>query len=175
MEKTSKVTSVTANGTFNSQYGMLYKFEVHFENGDSGEYASKSQAQTKFVDGQEATYTITSKQWNDRTFYTIKPAMAQAPSVGGGYASKPKDPETEKRITRMSVLKASIDLVTNGNIELRHALSYAKIFEAYVIDGTDLLSTQKTKTENLFKADKGGIEQNFRNEAIAMTEDDLPF
>jgi hypothetical protein len=165
MEKTSKVTSVASNGTFNSQYGMLYKFEVNFENGDSGEYASKSQDQTKFVNGQEATYTITSKQWNDRTFYTIKPAMAQASSGGGGFASKPKDPETEKRITRMSVLKASIDLVTNGNIELRQALAYAKIFEAYVIDGTDLLSTQKTTQPDAFKS--MGL--------TSPLDDDLPF
>ena len=165
MEKTSKVTSVAANGTFNSQYGILYKFEVNFENGDSGEYASKSQDQTKFVNGQDATYTITSKQWNDRTFYTIKPAMAQASSGGGGFTPKPKDPETEKRITRMSVLKASIDLVTNGNIELRQALAYAKIFEAYVIDGTDLLGTQKTTKPDAFKS--MGL--------TSPLDDDLPF
>jgi hypothetical protein len=35
MEKTSKVTNVAGIGTWNGQYGVMYKFEVSFENGDS--------------------------------------------------------------------------------------------------------------------------------------------
>jgi hypothetical protein len=41
MEKTSKVTNVAGIGTWNGQYGVMYKFEVSFENGDSGQYMSK--------------------------------------------------------------------------------------------------------------------------------------
>ena len=33
MEKKSKVNGVTANGTWDSKYGTMYKFEVSFENG----------------------------------------------------------------------------------------------------------------------------------------------
>ena len=32
--KRSAVTNVTANGTFDGQYGTLYKFEVTFANGE---------------------------------------------------------------------------------------------------------------------------------------------
>jgi hypothetical protein len=35
MEKTSKVTNVAGIGTWNGNYGVMYKFEVSFENGDS--------------------------------------------------------------------------------------------------------------------------------------------
>ena len=71
MEKKSKVNGVSANGTWDSKYGTMYKFEVSFENGDVGEYNSKTQDQTKFVIGQEAEYSITSREYNGNTFYTI--------------------------------------------------------------------------------------------------------
>jgi hypothetical protein len=140
-QKRSAVTNVTANGTYNGQYGTLYKFEVTFANGDSGEYASKSQNQTKFVVGVETDYTITSKEFKDRIYYKIAPVMAQPQS----FAPKAKDPETDKRITRMSVLKVAGDLAINGNIQLNEILSYASIFEAYVVTGMDTLSKYKVQ------------------------------
>ena len=138
--KRSAVTNVTANGTFNGQHGTLYKFEVSFANGDSGEYASKSQDQQKFKVGVETDYVLTERKWNDRIFYKIAPAP-QAP--GGGFVAKAKDPETDKRITRMSVLKVAGDLAINGDIKLQEILAYAQIFENYVINGQDTLSQFK--------------------------------
>lgn len=140
-QKRSAVTNVTANGTFNGQYGTLYKFEVSFANGDSGEYASKSADQTKFKVGVETDYTITSKEFKDRIFYKIAPAQ---PQQGGGFqAPKPKDPDTGKHIMRMSVLKVAGDLAINGDIKLQEVLAYAQIFEQYVLTGTDTLSQYK--------------------------------
>jgi hypothetical protein len=144
-QKRSAVTNVTANGTYNGQYGTLYKFEVTFANGDSGEYASKSQNQNKFVVGVETDYTITSKEFKDRIYYKIAPVMAQPQP----FTAKPKDPETDKRITRMSVLKVAGDLAINGNIQLNEILSYASIFEAYVVTGMDTLSKYKVEKDDL--------------------------
>jgi hypothetical protein len=168
--KRSAVTNVTANGTFNGQHGTLYKFEVSFANGDSGEYASKSQDQQKFKVGVETDYILTERRWQDKIFYKIAPAQVQT----GGFPAKPKDPETDKRITRMSVLKVAGDLAINGDIQLQEILAYAQIFENYVISGQDTLS--QFKPVNKFKADKGGISQNFMNDAVSqMAKDDLPF
>ena len=136
MEKKSKVNGVSANGTWDSKYGTMYKFEVSFENGDVGEYNSKTQDQNKFVIGQEADYSITSREYNGNTFYTIKPVQAQQ-SFGGGYK---KDPETEKRIARMSVLKVASDLVVNGDVKLHDLTKVAIILEQYVEKGTDTMS-----------------------------------
>ena len=36
MIKKSTVKSVQANGTWEGKFGMMYKFEVEFENEDSG-------------------------------------------------------------------------------------------------------------------------------------------
>ena len=138
--KRSAVTNVTANGTFNGQHGTLYKFEVSFANGDSGEYASKSQDQQKFKVGVETDYILTERKWNDRIFYKIAPAQ---PQQAGFQAPKPKDPDTGKHIMRMSVLKVAGDLAINGDIKLQEVLAYAQIFEQYVLTGTDTLSQYK--------------------------------
>jgi hypothetical protein len=148
--KRSAVTNVTANGTFNGQHGTLYKFEVSFANGDSGEYASKSQDQQKFKVGVETDYILTERRWQDKIFFKISPAQVQAT----GFPAKPKDPETDKRITRMSVLKVAGDLAINGDIQLQEILAYAQIFENYVISGQDTLSQFKP---------------------VAKSSDDLPF
>ena len=68
MIKKSKVTSVQNNGTWEGKFGLMYKFEVEFENGDCGEYSSKSQDQTKFVADQETDY-----EFIDGKFPKVKP------------------------------------------------------------------------------------------------------
>jgi hypothetical protein len=78
---------------------------------------SKSQEQTKFKVGESAAYTIEGKEFNGQTYYTVKPVMQQQAFQGGGKPYQ-KDPETEKRITRMSVLKVAGDLVINGQVKL---------------------------------------------------------
>jgi hypothetical protein len=145
--KRSAVTNVTANGSFDGQYGTLYKFEITFANGDSGEYASKSKDQNKFSVGVETDYTITDRTFKDRIYYKIAPVMAQPSNTGfqasGSFTPKAKDPETGKHIMRMSVLKVAGDLVINGDIKLHEILSYAQIFENFVNNGVDTLQNAK--------------------------------
>jgi hypothetical protein len=50
---------------------------------------------------------------------------------------------------RMSVLKVAGDLAINGNIQLNEILSYASIFEAYVVTGMDTLSKYKLQNDDL--------------------------
>jgi hypothetical protein len=154
--KRSAVTNVTANGTYNGQYGMLYKFQISFANGDVAEYNAKTQNQTKFVVGQEVDYVLTDREYQGTIYYKCKPAEVQQGGFSGGgfQAPKPKDPDTGKHIMRMSVLKVAGDLAINGNIKLHEVLAYAQIFEQYVLTGTDTLSQYKP---------------------IAKGSDDLPF
>jgi hypothetical protein len=147
--KRSAVTNVTANGSFDGQYGTLYKFEITFANGDSGEYASKSKDQNKFSVGVETDYTITDRTFKDRIYYKIAPVMAQPQAQGNSFAQKaPKDPETGKHIMRMSVLKVAGDLVINGDIKLHEILSYAQIFENFVNNGVDTLQGSRPITQD---------------------------
>lgn len=174
--KTSKVNHIAGNGSWTSEkYGTFYRFEIGFENGDSGEYSSKSADQNKFVMGQLATYTITSREHNGKTYFTIKPAEQPQPS--GGFSPRAKDPETDKRITRMSVLKCATDLVINDKIKIHDLTNVAIILEHYVITGDDSIAKIYAQKQQQQKT-MGNIEQNFMNDAIAQMEaenDDLPF
>lgn len=178
--KKSKVIQAVGNGSWNSEkYGTFYKFEIHFENGDHGEYSSKDQNQSKFLIGQEAEYSITSKQVNGNTFYQIKPVQSNQGQSGGSWAPKAKDPETEKRITRMSVLKCATDLVIAKEIKISDLTKVAQILEHYVISGEDSMTAiyhqahQKANPEP--KKEMSGIMGNFMNDAINDIESDLPF
>jgi|TARA_R110000824_G_scaffold84682_3_gene211053 hypothetical protein len=108
----SVVAKVTPNGTWDGQYGLMYKFEIEFENGQGGEYLSKFENQTKFVVGEETEYERTERG----QFVKIKPVSNFQPgqSSGGGFK---KDDNVQKMIVRQSSLKASIDLICAGKIE----------------------------------------------------------
>ena len=92
--KKSKVISVQANGTWEGKYGMMYKYEVSFENGDSGEYSSKSENQTKFIQGQETEY-----EFIDGKFPKVKPANTFQQT-----SSFKKDDKTQEYIIKQNAL-----------------------------------------------------------------------
>ena len=56
MQKKSIVKNVQGNGTWEGKFGLMYKYEVEMENGDMGEYSSKSENQNKFIVGQQVDY-----------------------------------------------------------------------------------------------------------------------
>tara|TARA_R100000742_G_C4260180_1_gene77995 strand:+ start:148 stop:603 length:456 start_codon:yes stop_codon:yes gene_type:complete len=60
--KKSIVTRVTANGTWEGKFGLMYKFEIEMENGDVGENLSKAEI-CKFKEGQEAEYEFIDGDW----------------------------------------------------------------------------------------------------------------
>lgn len=141
MEKTSKVLSAQSNGSFESNYGTLYGFEVAFENGDVGNYNSKSKDQNKFIAGQEATYTIETKPTkNGKTFNAIKPVfspqnnsrpMSQNNSTpASSYGAK--SPETEARIIRMNALTSSVNFLKERNCDLKEILQVAETFISFI-------------------------------------------
>jgi sortase (surface protein transpeptidase) len=74
-------------------------------------------------------------------YYTIKPVQAQQQSFGGGKPAYQKDPETEKRIARMSVLKVAGDLVVNGVVKMHDLTKVASFLEQYVMTGQDTMTT----------------------------------
>jgi len=62
--KTSKVKQVTANGTFESNFGLMYKFEYQFEDGAIVNANHKSQGGA-FAVGTVLDYEITNAQYNN--------------------------------------------------------------------------------------------------------------
>ena len=115
MNKKSKVTSVQANGTWEGSYGLMYKYEISFDNSDVGEYSSKSIEQTKFVIGQEVEYTYTGGK-----FPKVKPVYI-APVEGPGQSR-------EDLIIRQSCIKAAAEISSNPE----SAIKAAEQFYAWV-------------------------------------------
>lgn len=103
--KNSKVTSVQSNGSWEGKYGVMYKFEIGFENGDVGEYSSKNQEQNKFVIGTNAEY-----EYTDGKFPKVKPVYIKPDSFNNSFSNSSNDnPDRQKLIVKQSSLKAAVE------------------------------------------------------------------
>ena len=130
MIKKSKVKSVQANGTWEGKFGMMYKFEVEFENEDFGEYSSKTQDQNKFVIGQEMEY-----EFIDGHFPKVKPVYQKPDFVSNGVSgSYKKDDTVQKLIVKQSSLKAAVDYCSGGNCSTSDVLKVAQEFSDRVME-----------------------------------------
>jgi len=157
MTKTSIVKDIKSAGQpYEGQYGTLYGFYVTFENGDNGKYNSKSQDQTKFVIGQEATYDYIPREYNGKTYYTVKPVNPQyannAPSGGGKHTSK------DESIIRQTALKAAAEL--GGTPQ--QVIANAQTFADWVMKKAELQTSQSQHLAG-------------RQEAQPVDADGLPF
>jgi len=132
MTKTSIVKDIKSAGEpYNGQYGTLYGFYVTFENGDNGKYNSKSADQNKFVLGQEATYDYIPREYNGKTYYTVKPVNPQyanvAPQSGSTATSTPSGTHTSKdeSIIRQTALKAAAEIGGTPQVVIANAQTFA--------------------------------------------------
>ena len=130
MIKKSTVKSVQANGTWEGKFGMMYKFEVEFENEDSGEYSSKTQDQTKFVEGQEMEY-----EYIDGHFPKVKPVYQKPDFASNGFSGGyKKDDNVQKMIVKQSSLKSAVDYCSGGNCSTSDVLKVAQEFVDWVME-----------------------------------------
>lgn len=129
MTKTSIVKDIKSAGEpYTGQYGTLYGFYVTFENGDNGKYNSKSADQNKFVVGQEATYDYIPREYNGKTYYTVKPVNPQyAPQSVSNNTSQGAGTHTSKdeSIIRQTALKAAAELGGTPQQVIANAQTFA--------------------------------------------------
>jgi hypothetical protein len=124
-QKKSIVTNVQSNGTWEGQYGLMYKFEVSFQNGDIGEYLSKSEDQNKFIVGNDTDY-----QFKDGQFPRVKPISNFQPKAS--YTNKGDD--VQKYIIKQSSLKCAVDIhIANGDTATSSVLNTAEELTAWVM------------------------------------------
>lgn len=142
MTKTSIVKDIKSAGEpYNGQYGTLYGFYVTFENGDNGKYNSKDPNQSKFVIGQEATYDYIPREYNGKTYYTVKPVNPQYANVApSGGSSAPSGTHTSKdeSIIRQTALKAAAEL--GGTPQ--QVIANAQTFADWVMKKAELQTSQ---------------------------------
>ena len=128
MEKKSVVKSVQPNGTYDGKFGTLYKFEVAMENGDIGEYSSKSKDQNKFTVGQETSYT-----WD--TTYPQFPKIKPVNNFQSNGFTKGKSDYVQDMIVKQSSLKAAVDYCKGDTCSTRDIIDYAEEFYLWVTKG----------------------------------------
>ena len=126
MNKKSKVIAVRGNGTWEGQYGLMYKFEIEMENGDIGEYMTKSEDQTKFVEGQTTDYVFI-----DGAYPKIKPVNTFQGGGGGGYK---KNDNVQEYIIKQSSLKCAVELcIARGVYTRDDIISEAEFLTDWVL------------------------------------------
>jgi hypothetical protein len=162
MTKTSIVKDIKSAGEpYNGQYGTLYGFYVTFENGDNGKYNSKSADQTKFVIGQEATYDYIPREYNGKTYYTVKPVNPQYANVapsGSASASSGSHTSKDESIIRQTALKAAAEIGGTPQV----VIANAQLFADWVMKKG---AAQATSTH----------QQHFQGREEPVGEDGLPF
>jgi hypothetical protein len=160
MTKTSIVKDIKSAGEpYTGQYGTLYGFYVTFENGDNGKYNSKDPNQNKFLVGQEATYDYIPREYNGKTYYTVKPVNPQyAPQSGSNATSTPSGTHTSKdeSIIRQTALKAAAEIGGTPQV----VIANAQIFADWVMKKGE---------------DKVTHQQHFQGREEPVSDDGMPF
>lgn len=124
-QKKSVVRTAIYKRSFNSKYGETHIHSITFDNGDTGDYLSKSKEQQKFITGKEAEYTIEKKENGQYVNYSIKPIE---PAGANGFAMKGNPAIEHKRVS----LKCAVDLCCSGKIEIGKIPDYANSFMKYL-------------------------------------------
>ena len=153
--KNSIVKSIQPNGTWEGKYGLMYKFEIGFENGDVGEYSSKNKEQDKFNIGSKTDY-----EYIDGKFPKVKPVYMKPDSFN--QSSPKQDVNVNNSIARAVAFKGAIDY--DNQCTQEDVIKNAKYFyDNWLCDNYDV---QK-------KVDK--VSKAFNDKFAGTTPDDLPF
>lgn len=118
MEKKSVVKSVAFKNEWKSNFGVMYSFNIEMENGDKGQYNSKTNPQTKFKVGEETAYDYIDK---GNGYFDIKTIVTNTPS--GGFPKRTFDPEADKfkqvLILAQSSMAKVVDMANHKVIEYK--------------------------------------------------------
>lgn len=153
--KTSKIVNIQGSGTFETQHGMFFNYDMQMENGDSGEYASKNYTSVDalpFKVGTDIDY-----EWHPHEkFPKIK-----RPTIAGtkrfdpnksfkSSSSRNNDPDVQIMIVRQSSLERSVDILSHNNVGKRVKLSdvllLASELTQFVVEGTKFDPSKKEES-----------------------------
>lgn len=143
MSEITKVKSVTADGTWESKYGLLYQWQVELENGKSGRVNTKNQkpwfevgSEVEIKDYKEGVDQYGNK-WSNMKL--DKPdGQKSFKSGGGGY--KGRTAEENKSIAVQSAFKAALDFhVAEGYQSVDHSQKILELCNTAEIIGNKII------------------------------------
>lgn len=143
--KKSVVKHVQSAGTWNG----MFKFDIDFENGDSGTCFCKEEAsvQKNFPIGKEVEYEFTPMGKGHKVKAVYNPASTGG---NGGFKSFSKSPEEQSRIARMNALTNAVNwAVSKGSATELDVLTIASAFENFIMNGLNTTTTSTTNNEDL--------------------------
>lgn len=172
---TSKITSLQGNGTWEGKFGLMYKYDLTLENGDSGEYSSKKYTSVEslpFTIGTEIEY-----EFAGGDFPKIK-----SPIVAGTKRFEPKssngfnnDPERQKMIVRQSSLQRATELLIHNNqdgiVKPSDVIKYADFYAKWVMESNEK-PTEQPKPAPVKAPAKA---PSYEKDATYSSDNDLPF
>ena len=98
----AQVESIQGKGEWKGKYGLLYQFEVAFNDGTVGEANSKTE-EPPYKVGDEVWYEV--KSDNERWGKKLKISKNQPPE--GGFQNRPPSPNKDKQIIRGMCFKVA--------------------------------------------------------------------
>ena len=135
--KKAKVKSVSKiHEPLQLQHGTFYRYVVEMDNGDKGEYLSKSEDQDKFVVGADTDYE-----------YHINPTYPNNPKIkvhyvqksGGGFSGGGSkggySDEDKERMARSVAIKTSGIVHQSRNTHNKDIIADAEVFYNYIVNG----------------------------------------
>lgn len=193
--KSSKIISIQGNGTFETQHGLFYNYDMKMENGDSGDYISKNYTTIEslpFTNGSEIDYEF----YPHDKFPKIKrPTISGAkrfdPNQKTSKSSyKNNDPDVQMMIVRQSSLQRSVEVLTHNNqkVKLNDVITLAEKISEWVMSETKLdVLKAKPQPDGNWSGDSKKNEPvpvnmhkpspvlSYEKDATYNSGDDLPF
>jgi hypothetical protein len=148
--KKSVVKQVQSAGTWNG----MFKFDIDFENGDTGTCFCKeeSSVQKNFPIGKEVEYEFTPMGKGHKVKAVYNPASTGGANAGNGngsFKSFSKSPEEQSRIARMNALTNAVNwAVSKDSATELDVLTIASAFENFIMSGLNT-STTTNNTEDI--------------------------
>jgi hypothetical protein len=149
--KKSVVKHVQSAGTWNG----MFKFDIDFENGDTGTCFCKEEAsvQKNFPIGKEVEYEFTPMGKGHKVKAVYNPTSTGGSNGGngnGGFKSFAKSPEEQSRIARMNALTNAVNwAVSKDSATELDVLTIASAFENFIMSGLNTSSTSTNNTEDI--------------------------
>lgn len=126
--KEATPTQIDFSHSWNGTQGTFYDWNIKMDNGDEGQYTSKSNQldQIKFQLNVKTQYTIEKKK-NGQGF-KIKP---YSPPPQQGSRSKSYSPEQQQHITNGVAMRSTIRLYVNAGFGLKEKDQFVEIYKYY--------------------------------------------
>ena len=130
-----KVSNVTPQGDFESQYGHFYKWLIDFQDGFQAEYLSKTETQNKFVQGQDVDVEISTREYNGKTINKVKPVS----NFQGQQRQSNQSSNRDELIVKQNALSNACNVI--GEADVAKILEVAELFSNWVLKGEKPSST----------------------------------